>query len=404
MADMLAPLNWDMPTPPPQAPGAAAAVAPSPAPIKEKASREAFKWPTPPFASYPAPTEQTDTLPCQIVPGPELKVTSVRLTFFVPENSVAHLQMPSARTTVPLRFDQFKALTLTTPLLPLPLPLSDPHADLLRHRESSPYTVQLAGGGEMQGQTVGHVETDFGLFLFPPCDDDGSVKRTSSGERVRELRDRPKLGDLLVEQHHATWEQVTDAMDLQDECAARRSRHPGDGRSSCPSSCSRRSRRRQDADGAHRRSLLRWAWSPGAAQGSAGPQQLDRSVPLGEILVRSGVVSRDDLQTALARKMGYPLVTSTPFRPKRMRCASSTTVAARLRGCPADSRGPPRRGPRRSVASRRARRDRVQRRHEGGAGAGPRPVDRDGAARRLREGGLGRTSRKNDDLAPIRTT
>ena len=34
-----------------------------------KGSREAFLWPTPPYASYPAPTEQTETLPCQIITG-----------------------------------------------------------------------------------------------------------------------------------------------------------------------------------------------------------------------------------------------------------------------------------------------------------------------------------------------
>ena len=65
----------------------------------------------------------------------ELKLTSGRLTFFVPETLVAHVQMPPARTTVALRFDQFRSLTLTTPLQPLPLPLADPHADLLRHRQ-----------------------------------------------------------------------------------------------------------------------------------------------------------------------------------------------------------------------------------------------------------------------------
>jgi hypothetical protein len=62
------------------------------------------------------------------VPGPcrpDLKLISGRLTFFVPETSVAHLQMPPGATTVPLRFDKFSALTLTTPRLPLPLPLAD---------------------------------------------------------------------------------------------------------------------------------------------------------------------------------------------------------------------------------------------------------------------------------------
>ena len=36
-------------------------------------------------------------------------------------------------------------------------------------------------------------------------------------------------------------------------------------------------------------------------------------MPLGELLVRMGVVSRDDLQVALARKMGYPLVDLDAF-------------------------------------------------------------------------------------------
>ena len=42
-------------------------------------------------------------------------------------------------------------------------------------------------------------------------------------------------------------------------------------------------------------------------------QRLDRSVPLGELLVRTGRVTRSDLQTALARKMGYPLVDVLQF-------------------------------------------------------------------------------------------
>jgi type II secretory ATPase GspE/PulE/Tfp pilus assembly ATPase PilB-like protein len=37
-------------------------------------------------------------------------------------------------------------------------------------------------------------------------------------------------------------------------------------------------------------------------------QRDDRSVPLGELLVRNGIISRAQLQSALARKMGYPVV------------------------------------------------------------------------------------------------
>ncbi len=342
MADTLAPLKWDMPsrqTSPRPLTDTHDARASNASAAKEKSSREAFKWPTPPFASYPAPTEQTETLPCQIVTGAELKVTSVRLTFFVPENSVAHLQMPSARTTVPLRFDQFRSLTLTTPLLPLPLPLSDPHVDLLRHRESMPFKVNLAEGGTFEGLTVGHVESDFGLFLFPPCDDDGSVKRTfvpTSAYTSFEIGQ--KIGELLVEQHHATWEQVTDAMDLQDEM---RSQKIGDilvlKQIVLPEQLL------EAIEAQHKMPMVRIGEAllslgmvtQGQLKEALVQQQLDRSVPLGEVLVRMGVVSRDDLQTALARKMGYPLVNldAFPAEPEALR-KLDYGVAARLRVMP----------------------------------------------------------------------
>ena len=92
-----------------------------------------FAWPTPPFASYPAPTPQTDPLPCEIV-GLNDKRTSGRLTFFVPEEAVAHVQIPPARTTLPLRFDQFRSLTLTTPLAAQAPAPQDPHSDMLGQR------------------------------------------------------------------------------------------------------------------------------------------------------------------------------------------------------------------------------------------------------------------------------
>jgi len=64
-------------------------------------------------------------------------------------------------------------------------------------------------------------------------------------------------------------------------------------------------------------------------------QALDRSVPLGEVLVRMNTVSRQDLQTALARKMGYPLVDldAFPFEAEALR-RLPYAVASRLRVMP----------------------------------------------------------------------
>ena len=56
MTDLSAPLEWHLPE------GKGPAATP-PRREPDKVAREAFGWPTPPFASYPAPTPQTDPLP-----------------------------------------------------------------------------------------------------------------------------------------------------------------------------------------------------------------------------------------------------------------------------------------------------------------------------------------------------
>ncbi|MFM8770124.1 MAG: GspE/PulE family protein [Rubrivivax sp.] len=48
-------------------------------------------------------------------------------------------------------------------------------------------------------------------------------------------------------------------------------------------------------------------------QSAIEAQRHDRGVPIGELLVRKGLVTREGLQTALARKMGYPVVDLARF-------------------------------------------------------------------------------------------
>ena len=133
-------------------------------------------------------------------------------------------------------------------------------------------------------------------------------------------------------------------------------------------------------------------------------QQHDRSVPLGEVLVRMGVVSREDLQTALARKMGYPLVDvdAFPVEAQALR-RLKYGVAARLRVMPlliSDGRL--------IVAlddpSRRAAVDEVEFNADMKVipVLGARPLDRGRAAQRLRQDRLGRhLARRDDRAAPI---
>jgi type II secretory ATPase GspE/PulE/Tfp pilus assembly ATPase PilB-like protein len=336
MADLSAPLQWDMPEHPP------ARLAPPPAAAsKEKASRDVFCWPMPPYACYPAPSEQTETLPCRLMmgAGAERQMQYGRLTFFVPDTGVAHLQMPPARTTVPLRFDQFTTLILTTPVEALPTPPNDPHAALLHQRTVSTYKVTLGAGGRLKGETVGHVELDIGLFLFPPYGDAGGVQRMFIPRSAySSFEVGPRIGEVLVEQQAATPQEIDRAVEEQQQL---RRQKLGDllvlKQVVTADQLLEALERQQKMPlvrigeallslGMVREDQLKTALSE---------QALDRSVPLGEVLVRMGVVSREDLQLALARKMGYPLVDVEQF-PAEAEALSrlSYAVASRLRVMP----------------------------------------------------------------------
>ncbi|WP_428580805.1 ATPase, T2SS/T4P/T4SS family [Piscinibacter sp.] len=308
MTDLSAPLEWQLP----DGKGPAAASRREP----DKVARDAFAWPTPPFASYPAPTPQTDPLPCEIV-GLNDKHTTGRLTFFVPEEAVAHVQIPPARTTLPLRFDQFRALTLTTPLAPQAIAPQEPHSELLGQRSANEFRIAWNGGGEFAGRTVGHVETEHGLFLFPPVDEAGSVHRLFVPRAAyASFEVGPRIGELLVMDKRATAQQVEQAVDAQKNL---RSQKLGDillmRQVVSPDQLFEAIDRQAKmpmvriGDALISLGMINQAQLDEALQ----QQQSDRSVPLGELLVRMGVVSRADLQVALSRKMGYPLVDIDAF-------------------------------------------------------------------------------------------
>jgi len=287
----------------------------SPPPV-EKARHEGFRWPTPPFAAYPDALEQNQPQACLIV-GLNDREMNGRLIFFVPEATVAHVQVPPARTTMPLRFSQFRSLRVLEPLKPTSGGSQDPHAGMLEHRPSSRYKVVLKQGEALEGDTIGHVETGHGLFLFPPVDDQGGVQRLFvPKEAYTGFEIGERIGELLVAQKAATPQQVAQAADMQQQL---RNQKLGDilvsrqivTPNQLLSAIEQQAKMPMVRIGEALTSL--GLVSEEQLQDALAQQKSDRSVPLGELLVRMGTVSREDLQTALARKMGYPVVNVNAF-------------------------------------------------------------------------------------------
>jgi type II secretory ATPase GspE/PulE/Tfp pilus assembly ATPase PilB-like protein len=308
-----------------------------------KGRTAAFCWPTPPFVGYAPAVEQTQPEAC-IVEGLNGKLLQARLIFFVPEERVANVQMPTARTTVPLHFNQFRSLMLTDPLQPLaPMP-DDPHGDVLSTHPSSHYRLELKGDAVLEGETIGHVQMPFGVFLFPTQPGSTGVRRLFvPQEAIVASQIGARLGDLLVESEAATPAQVSEAARLQDEM---RHRKLGDilvtqqSVSAAQLLLAIEQQSKMPMVRIGEALIALGLIDQRQLEDALQQQKQDRSVPIGELLVRLGRISHQDLQTALARKMGYPLVDvgSFPIETDALRKLPHP-VAERLRALPLLLRG-----------------------------------------------------------------
>ena len=297
-----------------------------------KTRHEDFQWPAPPAGNFPPPGEQTQPEACA-VEGLNGKVANGRLMLFSPDEQVASVQVPPSRTTLPLRFSQFRSLTLTAPLRPA----GAPEATLAMPPRSR-YRIELHGSTTpLLGDTLGHVETPFGVFLFPPHGDAGAVLRVFvPREAIAAQEIGARVGELLVEGGAATSADVEQAAEAQrtlrgrklgDILLARQTVTP----EQLLAAIEQQSRMPMVRVG----EALIALGLVGAEQldEALEQQKLDRSVPIGELLVRLGRISREDLQTALARKMGYPLVNVGAFpieadALRRLTCATAQRLHA----------------------------------------------------------------------------
>jgi type II secretory ATPase GspE/PulE/Tfp pilus assembly ATPase PilB-like protein len=298
-------------------------------------------WPTPVLAGYPAP-RPGDRPPVCAVEGLNGHALKGYLTLFTPAEGTLHLTIPPQRRPMMLRLDQFRRLCLTDALIPLEPP--DPIGNLTLAVPSLPFTVNFRSGEVWRGQTVGHEEQPWGLFLFEPMDDTGALRRWFVPRAAIESCEVGlRLGEVLVEQDSASPQQIEDALAEQNEL---RNRKLGDilvvrqivTREELDEAIEQQSKMPMVRIG---EALTALGYISQAQLDDALAQQReDRSVPLGEILVRRGVVTRADLQTALARKMGYPLVDVLQF-PAEVEAVARLpyAVATRVPALPLMMRG-----------------------------------------------------------------
>jgi hypothetical protein len=242
---------------------------------------DAWEWPKPPFAwRFRDLADPKAAQPCRIE-GLSGRAIEGHMSGFAAAKRTLRFRTGAAGGDVELAFTRIRRLTLTVPLQAAVVPSGVPMERVPAAAQERDYTLQTRGSlGAMTGRTAGHVEKDEGLYLFEPVEEEASLLRvfvprcsytaSSFGESAEEVASRRWIRDRRS---------LLEAIDRQRSAPVMLIGH----------------------------SLL--------ALGLLTQRQLDRELarssaekPLGERLLAAGIISRADLGTALAHKMGYPLV------------------------------------------------------------------------------------------------
>jgi hypothetical protein len=239
----------------------------------------AFEWPQPPFARHqPMQAMATGAQPCRIETRNGVTVEGTLETF---EPAAAQLRFrsgPASALTLP--FERFRRLVVAAPWA-----LASGRLHPAAHERD--FRIALDDGAVLAGRTFGHVQTPAGVFLFVPVDCADAVQRQFVPQAV--------IADL-------TWGKTA------EETAAARFVATPDALLAALEA-QRHSRIQSIGDTLIELGLVTRA-TVDLMLAQQGP---GRDRPLGEMLVAAGHLERADLQTALARKMGYPMVDLTRF-------------------------------------------------------------------------------------------
>lgn len=258
----------------------------TPFPTLMEVAPERWCWPVPPFAwrHRPAPGNN-EPQPCRIE-GPVGTPVDGEMLGFDPVARILTFRSSAIGPVVELPFSRFRRLTLTVPLQPVVPIAGVPIERVPAAAQEREYRLQShATAPVLTGRTAGRIETADGLYLFTPVEEEASLQRVFV---PRWVYTRCEFGPSAEEVAARMW--IASPAELL-AAIERQQRMP-----ILPLG----------------QSLLKLGLLTQAQLDRALARQ-SRDKPLGESLVADGLISRADLQTALAHKMGYPLIDLARF-------------------------------------------------------------------------------------------
>lgn len=245
-----------------------------------------WQWPRPPRLCEVPDVRPDGAEPCRIDTSNGVSVVGDLMHF---DADAQQLRFRLSRGGEPLLlpFAKIRRLTLTTPWrIARPAP-GAPVERLPAAAQERSFVATLVSGGSVIGHTQGRVEHAAGMFLFVAGDEEGTLMRQFIPRLAYSAIEFSTSSEERAEQRWiATPQALLAAIDVQ-----------------------RQARVKPLGEALLELGLVSHDVLDQAMRAPGGLQEM----PLGERLVFQGHIDRSDLTTALAHKMGYPMVNLSSF-------------------------------------------------------------------------------------------
>ncbi|MBK9607813.1 MAG: Flp pilus assembly complex ATPase component TadA [Betaproteobacteria bacterium] len=295
-----------------------------------------FDWPTPLYFTFAAGSDARGKETClvQLLDGEKALGVLVR---FAPAEAQVVLRPARGQSDETLAFARIRSVRMTRPLVME----RDVVALETRARELVPpsgrqaYEVQFADNQVIEGETIGHVDSDEGLYLYLPVEGEKIVRCFIPRLAIASFRIGRPIGEMLVEKKLATEEAVEAALDRQHRLRAQRI-----GDYLAENEIVSREQLAQAIRHQESRPVLRLGeallqlelLTQEQLDAALHKQKRNRRIPLGQILIEMGVVDERTLQGVLANKLGIPFVHLAKFNfdPNAIRLVKAATAHRRV--------------------------------------------------------------------------
>lgn len=287
-----------------------------------------FKWPSPPFYSFTKEEATADHSGCVIYYTNGNKIVG-NLMQFAPETSLVVLKKRDTDSIETINLSQIRSIQLIKPLS-----LESDHQFLTERAnetllpiERLTYSVEFIDQELILGYTFGHVDTEYGLYLYPITKQEQAAPCFITRHSIKSYKVGQKIGEILQSEKLVTDSDINNALKHQ---ANLRVQKIGDYLSEHQIISA--DQLKQAIQYQEKQPILKLGeallqlnlLTEEQLAEALVKQKENRQLPLGQILIQMGIIDERTLKGAMASKLGIPFVSLANFNfdPDAMKLVS----------------------------------------------------------------------------------